>query len=167
MGIVSEATQTAPDWAAWSQEAVRLMQGRNGAWIRSYGLEGCPYQWRLDDAQLVFRSDRDEVASDLCVIGSVSRSAGTFCWAWANEAIPSRAQHDLARVREFGKAQALDLLIRPQWPGGRPEGLEMAAVAGRILDADGIWIEETGDVTLFFALSNFRRRQSDRPRGGD
>jgi len=34
----------------------------------------------------------------------------------------------------------------------------MAAVAGRILDADGIWIEEAGDVTLFFALSNFRRR---------
>jgi hypothetical protein len=66
----------------------------------------------------------------------------------------------LARVREFGEAQSLDLLIRPQWPGGRPEGLEMAAVAGRILDADGIWIEETGDVTLFFALSNFRRCRS-------
>jgi hypothetical protein len=63
----------------------------------------------------------------------------------------------LARVREFGKARALELLVTPQWPGGRPEGLEMAAVAGRILDADGIWIEETGDVTLFFALSNFRR----------
>jgi hypothetical protein len=142
------------------------MQERNGAWIRSYSLEGCPYQWSLDDAQLVFRSDSAEVVSDLCVIGSVSRSAGTFCWVWANEAIPSRAQHDLARVREFGMAQALGLLIRPQWPGGRPEGLEMAAVAGRILDADGIWIEETGDVTLFFALSNFRRRRSDRLREG-
>jgi hypothetical protein len=134
------------------------MQERNGNWIRSYSLEGCPYQWSLDDAQLVFRSEGDEVVSDICVIGSVSRSEGTFCCAWANEAIPSCAQHDLARVREFGRVRALELLITPQWPGGRPEGLEMAAVAGRILDADGIWIEETGDVTLFFALSNFRRR---------
>ena len=165
-GIVSEATQTAPDWSAWSQEAVRLMQERNGKWIRSYSLEGCAYQWRLDDAQLVFRSESDEVVSDICVIGSVSRSEGTFCWAWANEAIPSCAQHDLARVREFGKVRALELLTRPQWPGGRPEGLEMAAVAGRILDADGIWIEETDDVTLFFALSNFRRRSSERLRKG-
>jgi len=31
----------------------------------------------------------------------------------------------------------------------------MAAVAGRILDADGIWVEEIVDVTLFFALSIF------------
>jgi hypothetical protein len=43
-GIVSEATQTALDWSAWSQEAVRLMQERNGKWIRNYSLEGCPYQ---------------------------------------------------------------------------------------------------------------------------
>jgi len=163
---VSEATQTAPDWSAWSQEAVQLMQERNGAWIRSNRLEGCPYEWSLDDARLVFRSEGDEVVSDICVIGSVSRSQGTFCWAWANEAIPSCAQRNLARVREFGKVEALELLIRPEWPGGRPEGLEMAAVAGRILDADGIWIEETGDVTLFFALSNFRRRGNERLRGG-
>jgi hypothetical protein len=152
---VSEATQTAPDWSAWSQEAVRLMQERNCTWARSYSLEGHPYQWSLDDAELVFRCESDEVVSDICVIGSVSRSEGTFCWAWANEAIPSCAQHDLARVREFGKVRALELLIKPQWPGGRPEGLEMAAVAGRILDADGIWIEETGDVTLFFACQIF------------
>jgi hypothetical protein len=26
------------------------------------------------------------------------------------------------------------------------------------LDADGIWVEEAGDVTMFFALSNFRKR---------
>jgi len=132
------------------------MQERNGAWIRSNRLEGCPYEWSLDDARLVFRSEGDEVVSDICVIGSVSRSQGTFCWAWANEAIPSCAQRNLARVREFGKVEALELLIRPEWP----------AVAGRILDADGIWIEETGDVTLFFALSNFRRRGNERLRGG-
>ncbi len=134
------------------------MQERNSACIRNYRLEGCPYQRSLGDAQLVFRSESDEVVCDICVIGSVSRSEGTFCWAWANAAIPSGAQRDLARVREFGRVEALELLVRPQWPGGRPEGLEMAAVAGRILDADGIWVAESGDVTLFFALSNFRRR---------
>ena len=155
---MSEATQTVPDWSAWSQEAVRLMQERNSTWIRSYGLEGCRYQWSLDDAQLVFRSESDEVVSDICVIGSVSRSEGTFCWAWANEVIPSCARRDLARVRKFGRVRALKLLSVPQWPGGRLEGLEMAAVAGRILDADGIWVEEAGDVTMFFALSNFRKR---------
>ena len=114
------------------------MQARNYSWVQSYGLEGHPYQWSLDDAELVFRGESDEVVSDICVIGSVSRSEGTFCWAWANEAIPSCAQHNLTRVREFGEVWALELLTKPQRPGARPEGLEMAAVAGRILDADGI-----------------------------
>jgi len=156
---MNDIAATALDWSAWSQEAVRLMQERNRIWVQSYGLEGHPYQWRLDEAQLMFPCECDEVVCDICVIGSVSQSEGTFCWAWANEAIPSCAQHDLTRVRAFGEVSALALLTRPEWPGARPEGLEMAAVAGRILDADGIWIEETGDVTLFFALSNFRRRR--------
>jgi hypothetical protein len=49
------------------------------------------------------------------------------------------------------------LLIRPEWPGDRSDALEAAAVAGRVLDADGIWIAPTGDVTLFFALTNLRK----------
>jgi hypothetical protein len=159
--IMTETTQSVPDWPAWSQEAVRLMQERNDEWTRRYGMEGRRYQWSLDEAQIRFTSESDEVTCDICVIGSVSRSEGTFCWAWANEVIPSCAQRGLASVREFGESHALELLIEPQWPGGRPEGLEMAAVAGRILNADGVWIADTVDVTLFFALSNFRRRPTE------
>jgi hypothetical protein len=107
--------------------------------------------------QIVFRAAGGDVAADICVIGSVSRSEGTFLWAWANEAIPSPAQRGLASVREFGEAHALDPLTRSQCPGGRAEGLETAAVAGRILDADGVWIEDSADLILFFAMSNFRR----------
>jgi hypothetical protein len=78
--IVNGATQTTPDWSAWSQEAVRLMQERDDAWIRRYGLEGRRYQWSLDEAQLRFTSESDEATCDICVIGSVSRSEGTFSW---------------------------------------------------------------------------------------
>jgi hypothetical protein len=140
------------------------MQERNAAWVRSYNLEGRAYRWSFDEARLVFRSESDEVLCDICTIGTVSRSEGTFCWAWANDAIPCRARRGLARVREFGEVHGLESLIKPQWPGGRPDGLEMAAVAGRILDSDGIWIEEERDVTLFFALSNFRRHPIEVPR---
>jgi len=157
--IVSEATQAALDWSAWSQDAVRLMQERNHAWKAAVP-KGAPYHWSFDNLELVFRCESDDVVSDICVIGSVSKSEGTFCWAWANEAIPPRLQRDLVRVREFGNVWGLGLLIEPQWPGGRAEGLEMAAIAGKILDAEGIWIDETGEVALFFALSNFRRRPS-------
>jgi hypothetical protein len=147
------------DWSAWSREAVRLMQERNDAWMRDYGLDpGCHYDWSLDDAQLVLQAETGAVVADICVVGSASGSEGTFLWAWANEAILPHARRGLERVREFGESNGLELLIKPGWTGGQAEGLEMAVVAGRVLDAEGIWIDSTDDVTLFFALSNLRRR---------
>jgi hypothetical protein len=145
------------DWRAWSREAVRLMIERNAAFVRDHGLQDRPYHWDLDDAQLVFSADNDEVIADICVLGSLSSSEGTFLWAWANEAIPLQARRGLEGVREFGERNALELLSRPEWPSDAAGGLEVAAVSGRILDASGVWVAPTGDVTLFFALSNFRR----------
>lgn len=150
----------APDWAAWSRETVSLMQARNAALLERFGLEKRAYQWSMDDAKLVFPSTsagRDAVEADVCVIGSVSISDGTFLWAWANESIPATARKGLERVRLFGEENDLGLLTDSEWRGGRAEGLEMAAIAGRLLDADAVWVDVSGDVTLFFALSNVRR----------
>ena len=150
-------TGAQPNWGAWSKEAVRLMQERNDRWMRDYGLQGWQYEWNLAEAQMVFRSGSADVVADICVVGSVSQSEGTFPWAWANEAIPLQARRGLEKVRAFGENNALELLTRPEWPGARSEGLEMAAVAGRVLDAAGVWSETAADVTLFFALFRFRR----------
>jgi hypothetical protein len=121
------------------------------------GLNGCPYQWSLEEAQIVFSCGGGTVAADLCVLGSVSECEGTFLWAWANAAIPPLARRGLDEVRAFGEANALELLSKPEWPGTRAQGLEMAAVAARLLDAAGVWAESAADVTLFFALFHFRR----------
>jgi hypothetical protein len=132
--------------------------------MRDFSLSQCHYHWNFDDAELVFPSDIAEIVTDICVIGSVSAAMGTFLWAWANATVPIHARRGLEKVREFGCINGLEALTKPEWPGARPEGLEMAAVAGRVLDAAGIWIAPQADVTLFFALSNFRRRPaSDRP----
>jgi len=147
-----------PDWSTWSKEAVRLMQARNDGWMREFNLSRSQYDWNLDTAQILFRSDTADVVADICVVGSVSEAEGTFLWAWANEAIPCQARRGLEKVRAFGESNGLDLLTIPEWGGSRPEGLEMAAVAARVLDAAGVWIDACGDVTLFFALFRFRPR---------
>jgi len=134
------------------------MQERNDAWMREFGLSGCQYEWNLDSAQILFRSDTVEVVADICVVGSVSEAQGTFLWAWANEEIPCQARRGLDKVRAFGESNNLELLTIPEWGGSRPEGLEMSAIAARLLDAAGVWIETSADVTLFFALFRFRPR---------
>jgi hypothetical protein len=63
----------------------------------------------------------------------------------------------LHAVRAFGARHGLALLTDPEWTGGRAEGLEMLAVAGRILDAEGTWVDADDDLTLFFLLFGLHR----------
>ena len=42
------------------------MQERNDAWVRDRGLQGRHYHWSLDDAELVFPSESEEVVADIC-----------------------------------------------------------------------------------------------------
>ena len=134
------------------------MRERNQAWVARWGLGGARYTWELETAELVFAGEGFEVVADLCCVGSASAHDRTFLWAWANPGIPERARRGVGRVREFGERHGLPMLTTPEWSGGEPEGKEMVAVAARILDAEGVWIERSGDVTLFFTLSRFRTR---------
>jgi hypothetical protein len=145
-----------PDWRAWSAEAVSMMNARNRAWVDRYHLAGAPYFWDLATATLAFNRNSSCVVADLCVVGTASKVEGTFLWAWANETIATEAKRGLEKVRAFGLEHDLGLLTTPELAGGRAEGLEALAIAGRVLEADGVWVDERGDITLFFALFNFR-----------
>ena len=132
------------------------MKARNREFIAKFSLSGSDYSWNLAAAEIAFPSTDKAVVADLCVIGSSSVTQGTYLWAWANEGVPQTARRRLAEVRAFGEAHELPLLTTAEWRGGRAEGTEMLAVAGRILDAEGVLVVEKGDLTLYFALHRFR-----------
>jgi hypothetical protein len=150
------------DWGEWSRQAVAEMQARNEEWLKRFSLRGAPYRWELGTAELSFERASDRVVADLCLIGTVSEEEGTFCWAWANDSIPSTAMRGLEVVRAFGEAHDLPLLVTPEWQGSRADGLEMLAIAGRVQDANGVFVDGEEDLTLLFTLSHFRVR----PGGG-
>jgi hypothetical protein len=152
---MAEAETT--DWGAWSKDAVRLMQERNAAWQQRFALpDGSPFLWDIKTATIQFRRNTDQVVASVCVVGTTSKREGTFLWAWANESIPAFARKRLEQVHDFGTRHELELLATPEFPGSRAEALEMLAVAGRVLDAEGVFIHSVGELTYFFALSDFR-----------
>ena len=144
------------DWSAWSREAVALAQGRNDAWRDRFGLAGGRYDWDLDRAEIVFQRPSDEVVADFCMIGTIA--GGTFLWGWANDSLPRAATHRIDLVRAFGLQHDLPLLTTPHFPGDRAQGLELLAVAARVQDAEGMFIDSTDDAIVFLTLSNFRVR---------
>lgn len=134
------------------------MQARNEAWISRFNLARAPYRWNLDTAQLVFDRETDHVVADICLVGMVFEREDTFVWAWDIDAISPHAKRGLDAVRAFGATHDLPHLTTPSWSGGRADGLEMLAAAGRIQDASGGLVDQDGDLLLFFTLHQFRVR---------
>ena len=158
---MSEEKQ-ATDWAAWSREAVEMMVAKNAEWPRQFGLEGSPaYRWDLDSATLVLQGALHEVVATVCLVGTTSEAEGSFVWNWANEAIPRQHGEALEVVHDFGRENHLALLTTARIQGGRPEATECLCIAARLQRAMGTFIDQQGDVTLYFTLLHARLASVD------
>ena len=67
-------------------------------------------------------------------------------WAeWSRDAVAAmKAQNEACLCGDARPAAA----YRPEWPGSRADGLEMLAIAGRLQDASGGFIDSAGELTL-------------------
>ena len=134
-----------------------MMQERNVVWQQRFGLVGCPFRGTSTLRRLSFVTTLITWSLPSVWVGTTSLREGTFLWGWANENIPLIARRHLELVREFGIRHQLQLLATPQFTGGRPEALEMLAIAARVLDAEGVFIDSVDDdLVIFFALTGFQ-----------
>jgi hypothetical protein len=141
------------DWAAWSREAVETMMVRNTEWPRQFGLHSAPhYHWDLQSASLVLQAPLHEVQGTVCLVGTSSESEGSFVWSWANANIPAQHGQALEVVHDFGREHRLALLTTASIPGGRPEATECLCIAARLQRAIGTFIDQQGDITLYFSI---------------
>lgn len=139
------------DWGAWSREAVAMMASRtNELMVRHVLPNGAPYRWDLDRAELAIGG----VSFRLVTVGTVA--GNSFMWAWANESIPMDAKQRLEEVRAFGMQNDLSLLTTACVGGGLAQARECLAIAGRVLNANGIWLDRTESGHIVFALFELR-----------
>lgn len=134
------------DWGPWSRDAVALMAARTREQLAAGLAKGNAYHWDLEAAVLIIGELRFRVVT-------IGTTAGdSFLWAWANEAIPAAARRGLERVRDFGVEHDLPLLSEACAPGGLAQAKECLAIAGRVLDADAVFIDQTQAGYILFAL---------------
>lgn len=148
-----DATDGTIDWSAWSREAVEMMMERNAQWPRQFGLQGQPdFQWNLETATLLLQGPLHQVLATVCLVGTTSEKEGSFVWSWANEAIPAQHGQALEVVHDFGRERQLALLTTARIPGGKPEATECMCIAGRLQRAVGTFVDQQGDVALYFTI---------------
>lgn len=91
------------------------------------------------------------------VVGSTSKSGGTWLWSWANDAVLAPATRDMEKVRIYGEAHGFEKLTRAKWPGDECDGWEMTAAAAYILRAEGGYRAPSERGALFMIMRQVRR----------
>lgn len=160
----SAAPEGGTDWAAWSREAVETMMARNTEWPQQFGLPAnAKYRWDLERALLVLEGPLCEVVATVCLVGTTSDAEGSFVWSWANPAVPAQHGQALEVVHDFGRENHLALLTQAQIEGGRPEATECMCIAARLQRAVGTFIDQQGDVGLYFTILHLQVATGDAP----
>lgn len=73
------------------------------------------------------------------MIGTTSKSAGNWLWAWANKSLPPKVTSGSAIVRAFGETEKLSDLTKEYLPDDEYIGWEMTAIAARLLGSKGAY----------------------------
>ncbi|WP_067814301.1 DUF6882 domain-containing protein [Actinomadura kijaniata] len=142
------------DWEKVVLAARERAHARQALMVERFGLSGdVQYRWSLDDALIMWsRGGQVFLTGRLTMIGSVSLTRQTWLWSWANTSLPRAVLGEIERVRRFGEANGYPVL---PWPGfdHHPELVaEARMVAASVLDAEGLWAEETDDMQLHFLI---------------
>ena len=115
------------------------------------------YDCRQKGATLMLSSGRlDCFTARIQIVGSTSKSSGTWRWAWDDANILDEASEFVHLLRRYGAQHNFERLVRSEWAADEVDGWEMTSIACLLLGGEGVYCatEESGG--LFMVLTNPR-----------
>jgi hypothetical protein len=128
-------------FANFRHEAVHQLMRLNKICDQEFQIPTWPrWDYSLESGTLTFSQDGvPKVVALIHVVGSTSKSGGSWLWGWANKNMPSNVVTAVSKVREFGEAENLVELTQPSALDDGYIGWEMTAIAAKLLDAKGAY----------------------------
>ncbi len=115
------------------------------------------WDWSQDTAELVFSNDDvPGVIARIAFVGSFSTKSETWLWAWANFNLVEAIREPAIAVRDYGEQKDFLPLTIPKWSATQEDGWHMAAVAARILGAEGAYRTPSDYGFTFMVLHDVR-----------
>ena len=81
-------------------------------------------------------------------IGSISLATNTWLWAWGNAYIDEHVKQQIAKIKDYGSKRNFSKLVKAKWTAAEVDGWEMAAIAGYLLKAKGVYRVPVNDGML-------------------
>lgn len=145
------------------EQSTDYMNARNNRMSRDYGISSYS-SWRADLRHRdIWWCDGDvpKVRAKLTVVGSIAKQTETWLWAWANPSFENIDIGPIHEVREFGEREGLEPLTERKWQyEDEVEGWQMAGIAARLLEADGVFCTQ-GNIPLYLLLHDLRFIQEE------
>ncbi len=132
---------TSEEFSQFRHEAIHALMRLNESCDRKFQLSSWPrWDYDFERGTLTFsKDDIPRVVAHIQVVGTTSRSSGTWLWSWANEGLPAEVTDVMLRVRAFGEKESLSELIDPSATDDEYFGWAMTAIAAKILDSKGAY----------------------------
>jgi len=116
------------------------------------------WDWNQDSAEIVFSNDGvPGVTARIAFVGSFSKASDTWLWAWANFGLDESVRTRAIAVRDYGETKGFLPLTIPKWSAKQEDGWHMAAIAARILGAEGVYCTPGDSGFTFMVLLDARK----------
>lgn len=149
----------APDWYdAWCDEAFAAFTAKQKQVAETYRLDTwLHYDYDAAAGVLTF-SDAlgPKVVAEIEVLGTTGESE--WLWAWANTELPAAAVEGASGVRAFGVESGVEELITERLRSDDLAGLGwmLAAIAARVLEAEGAYRAPTSTGAVYLVLRSLK-----------
>ena len=150
------------EWDQFVATAVEYLCARQDRFSVEFELDSWErYDYDQEEGTIKFSSfGKVGVIADIQVVGSTSKSGGTWLWSSNNESILPQCKGGLDVVRTLGDRHGYQRLVTDKWPADEQDGWEMAAVASFVLGSEGAYRVPDDNGALFLVLHNLRRQES-------
>jgi hypothetical protein len=149
----------APDWYdGWCEDAFATFTAKQKQVAETYRLDSwLRYDYDAAAGTITFTDGvRPRVVADIQVLGTTGESE--FLWSWANAELPASAVEGAAQVKAFGVENGIEELTTERLRSDdlTALGWMLAAIAVRILEAQGAYRAPTATGAVYLALTSLK-----------
>jgi len=95
-----------------------------------------------------------KVEAEIQMIGSLSKTKGTWMWAWANPSVKGPVKTASRTVRRYGQQYRIRRLTTKEWAARTDDAWKMTAISARVLNARGAYHTEDEDGITYMVITS-------------
>jgi hypothetical protein len=117
-------------------------------------LQRAAWDQRTGKLTFVDSAGDTRVEAEIQMVGSLSKTKGTWMWAWANPSVRGPLKTGAQTVRRYGQQYRIRRLTTKEMPAKTDDAWKMTALSARVLNAQGAYHTEDEDGITYMVITS-------------